>query len=183
MDFTELLGVQPCQHCSFLLADCPRCGAALVLNFRSLSPHIRDPVVRFSSNPGVGLTTPPPTTITTTTTATTTTTTTTATTCLLPIRLVCPLACRRPPTTGSTANTSFYHAEFDNFEIASASELTCDAPSAGTGVSVQWCGAPNTANSQWSFNWTSGLICEYGGLCAHFLDLEAWHVLGAHAVV
>jgi hypothetical protein len=61
---------------------------------------------------------------------------------------------------GSPTNSSFYHAEFDNFEISSASELTCATPGSGTPVSVQWCGEPNTANSQWNFNWTTGLICK-----------------------
>jgi hypothetical protein len=77
---------------------------------------------------------------------------------------------------GSPTNSSFYHAEFDNFEISSASELACATPGSGTPVSVQWCGEPNTANSQWNFNWTTGLICKCGVVGEH--DCGLAYLLG-----
>ena len=60
-------------------------------------------------------------------------------------------------------NQSFVLAEFDNFELASASEVKCPAAAVGSPIRVQWCGEPNTANNQWNFDWVTGMICTCPG--------------------
>jgi hypothetical protein len=60
--------------------------------------------------------------------------------------------------TGSNTTTAYTSVSFDNFEVASATYASCPAPAPGSPVVFLWCGSPNTASTQWTFDWTSGLI-------------------------
>jgi hypothetical protein len=65
------------------------------------------------------------------------------------------------PSSGSPYSTQYTNANFDNFAVSSAAYATCPAPSDGRPVTLQWCGEPNTANSQWTFDWGTGLLCTF----------------------
>jgi hypothetical protein len=72
----------------------------------------------------------------------------------------CVLCCSVLPAcvAGVGPGQQFIFADFDNFAIESATMFQCPTAAAGSPVTVQWCGEPNSANSEWSFDWTTGLI-------------------------